>query len=204
MLGKTKSPLKVALIGGTFNPPTKCHIEIGCGILSLSLADEVWYVPNDKHPFRGIQPKKAHVLSFDQRIDLLQASLENMSRDVRERMKICEVDRGTTNITKETISSLRRVYSHEFLWVLGTDCVNEWHKWANIDWLLENVTFIVFPRKDHVPDESKYWGILRERHHVLDGLIEPTGGSSTEARLNPDGGLLFHNVVTLWKSFNNI
>src|SRR5215207_746315 len=43
--------MKIALFGGSFDPPHFGHFQIALHILEEKIADEVWFIPAKKHPF---------------------------------------------------------------------------------------------------------------------------------------------------------
>lgn len=191
--------IKIALFGGSFNPPTHSHTTVASEVLRLRLVDEVWFVPSANHPFKDTQARKATLQPFADRCLMLE-----LASSFCPRMKVEGVEdrEGLSGYTADTVRALQAAHpDHHFHWVLGTDCVGEFGKWSHVDWLLDNVTFIVFPRVGYPPDTtSPYWGRLQADHVVLEEhMVKLVAGSSTAARANPDGGLLHPGVAAYWK-----
>ena len=49
--------MRVAVYGGSFNPPHVAHAMVASWLLWTRLVDEVWLVPVFRHAFEGIQEK---------------------------------------------------------------------------------------------------------------------------------------------------
>ena len=184
--------MKIALIGGSFNPPTATHGLIGTEILRLGLVDEVWYVPSNTHPFAGEQKHKANRATFRARCDMVMGMLEDLKDP---RLLICLIETETPDgYTKSVLSALQGGYpQHEFRWVTGTDCVKDFPKWKHIEWVLENTNLIVYPRQGY-----PYTGGLDPKHTVLDETQVKVGVGSSSAVRDGDLSLLTPSVARYW------
>lgn len=195
--------IRVAAIGGSFNPPTRGHGTIATEILRLGLADEAWFIPSYKHPFANMLDHKAKRATFEERCMLVNKLCEDLVKSdpsLKGKLKTNYVElliRGEC-YTKLVIETLReRNKGLEFMWVVGTDCVNDFPKWKHIEWLLDNVTMIVYPREGY-----PYTGGLGKRHIILDpSKVKSTPGSSSQVRKEGSGSdLLTPGVAGFWKS----
>jgi nicotinic acid mononucleotide adenylyltransferase len=41
---------KIAILGGSFDPPTDGHLHVAAGVVQTKAADEVWMMPCGKRP----------------------------------------------------------------------------------------------------------------------------------------------------------
>jgi nicotinate-nucleotide adenylyltransferase len=191
--------MKVALIGGSFNPPTRMHGRVATEILRLGLVDEVWFVPSNKHPFAASQPHKANRASFEDRCHMVRLLIEDLRRGD---LRVSEVEKSIEGecYTKTVVERMQSRYPDiTFMWVAGSDCVKDFPKWVHIDWVLENVTIIVYPRKGH-----PYVGGLDTSKHIVvqesDVYVEE--GSSTRVR-DGDLSLLTPHVASYWETIRS-
>ena len=193
--------MKVALMGGSFNPPTKDHLRAAQEILRLGLVDMVCFVPAANHPFADEQEHKRDMLSIYDRGEMLWRMISKTEDRHNITVSFLEETRSLSGYTWETIANFKESSpDNEYFWVMGTDCVNDLGKWSRVEYILENVTIIAYPRGGYEPGDGGYWDILRTDHIVLtEDQVAVGEGSSTEARENPDGGLLDSDVAELWK-----
>ena len=197
--------MKVALIGGSFNPPTKMHGKMGAEILRLKLVDEVWYIPSNRHPFADIQASKSRRAPYDVRCDLVAALIQDMAASNPEtngRLRLCVVERDMEGecYTKNVVERLRALYRDiDFLWVTGTDCVADFPKWKYIDWVLENVPLIVYPRAGY-----PYTGNLGPKHFIIpETAVYTEAVSSTQVRKGSED-LLTPEVCRYWRDVRKL
>lgn len=95
--------------------------------------------------------------------------------------------------TKNVVEALMALHPHhEFMWVVGTDCVKDFPKWKYIEWVLENVTMIVYPRPGYA-----YEGGLGPKHIILSD-VPLVDASSSRVRAG-DTSLLTPSVARYWE-----
>lgn len=139
---------RVAIYGGSFDPPHLGHVFTVHYLLTRSDLDEVWIVPTAQHAFAK------DLTLFAQRVQLLKRLFNDISR-----VKVCEIEAegalsGYTFDTLEYLSS--RYPSHSFVLVIGADnivCSDRWHRF---DDLLERWPLIVIGRQGFETDLSRF------------------------------------------------
>lgn len=162
----------VALIGGSFNPPHKGHIQLGQSIFDLNMADTVAFMPCNDHAFG----KK--LIDGGRRIDMLRMALKGdhmctFSFEIENR-----TDGKTFNTVKKLFSSSYGGM-YDFKYVIGLDCALEIEKWYKWNELINTVPFIVFPRNGYVAPKNAWFN--KSPHLFLKDLhIQNT--SSSEIR----------------------
>lgn len=128
--------MKIAVLGGRFDPPHIGHLLIAQQVLELRPEiDKVLLVPANKHNWKEI------VASPSQRIEMLK-NFEGNGIEISDN----EIRRGGTSYAIDTINSLTEETGAEIFWIVGSDIVAEFHKWKKPEELLEAATFLVFPR----------------------------------------------------------
>jgi len=158
--------IKIALLGGSFNPIHNKHIEIIKQIQKTGVVDEVWILPCGKHTFGK------ELVHAKDRIKMIKLAIKNM-----DGVKIClEEIKNNSGVTIDTIRSLKKKYPYEFYFVIGSDILREIHLWDKYEELFKEVKFIVVLRKGFP---------LRKIKGMKVGLVlndKINGISSTEIR----------------------
>jgi nicotinate-nucleotide adenylyltransferase len=134
---------RIALLGGSFNPPHVGHQMIALWILSTEQADQVWLVPCSQHPF-GKQ-----LAAFEHRVQMCRLA----ARDFPERSVIVsdvEESLGGGGRTLITIQHLLREHpDHRFSLVIGSDILKEKDAWYRFDEIEALVDVVVVGRSGH-------------------------------------------------------
>ncbi len=143
--------MRVALYGGSFNPPHLGH-QLACTV-ALAAArpaiDELWMVPTFAHPFgKTLAP-------FGDRVAMCRAAARIFGGRVQ--VSHIEEELGGASYTISTWKALTaRFPTHEFLLLIGADVASErarWHAWPELAAL---ATFLVLGRTGYaagsVPD----------------------------------------------------
>jgi nicotinate-nucleotide adenylyltransferase len=132
--------MRIAILGGSFNPPHMCHVFMSCYVLAAFDIDQVWFVPCYKHAFG----KK--LVPFHHRFTMCCLAVESL-RENLVKVSAIEKERHGTSWTIDTVRYLKASYpEHDFTWVIGSDMLDELDKWKDFDQLQELVSFIVVPR----------------------------------------------------------
>ncbi|MBX7101333.1 MAG: nicotinate-nicotinamide nucleotide adenylyltransferase [Myxococcaceae bacterium] len=131
--------MKVALLGGSFNPPHVGHLMAALYARTALGFDEVWLVPSFHHPFhKPLAP-------FADRVALCGA----MTADVGPWLKVCEAERdvGGEGRTIELLEYLLpRNAGTRFSLVIGSDIVRDLPSWKAFDRIEQLVDVVVLQR----------------------------------------------------------
>jgi nicotinate-nucleotide adenylyltransferase len=136
--------MQIALFGGSFDPPHLGHQTVITQLLQRQIADEVWLVPVQNHPFH-----KAMSLAED-RLNMLQLAVADLPAAVADKTKIeqYEIDRPEVSYSWTTLEALAAKYpQHTFSWVIGSDNLASFDQWYKFEKLLEQFTVYVYPRQ---------------------------------------------------------
>jgi nicotinate-nucleotide adenylyltransferase len=134
--------MKIAVLGGSFNPPHMCHVFMSCYVLAAFDIDQVWFVPCYKHAFRK------ELVSFHHRFTMCCLAVESLREELVAVSSI-EKNRDGTSWTIDTVRYLKTSYpEHDFTWIIGSDVLDELDTWKDVDQLQELISFIVIPRAD--------------------------------------------------------
>jgi nicotinate-nucleotide adenylyltransferase len=146
MNNQPAKPLKVAVLGGSFDPVHLGHLHIAGQVLELGAADEVWFIPSGRHRFK----QDTIMLDFDARIGLIKRAITS-----EPRFKCLDIDKAGLGdgSTCEIMQRLKAAYPlHLFSFLIGMDNLSQLPSWFNFQWLKENVRFLVSIRPGYNPD----------------------------------------------------
>ncbi|MHB8417302.1 MAG: nicotinate-nicotinamide nucleotide adenylyltransferase [Myxococcales bacterium] len=121
--------MRVALLGGSFNPPHLAHVLCAAQILSLREPDELWIVPAVRHPFgKPLAP-------YADRLAMAELAIAPLGPRVRvSRAEEAAAAAGSRGTTVELLRHLRAVRPGDhFLLVVGSDILLEKDRWARFD-----------------------------------------------------------------------
>lgn len=131
--------MRVALFGGSFNPPHVAHQLVGLYVLETRAVDELWLVPSFQHPFgKALTP-------FPHRL----AMCERVAAALGPRARACDVEAqlGGSSRTLRTVTALQdRHPGHAFSLIIGADLIAELPSWYGSEELQRRVSFIVIGR----------------------------------------------------------
>lgn len=170
-----------AVFGGTFDPVHFGHIGLADYLLKAGHAARVVFLPAPHPPHKsGLEPAP-----FADRAAMLRAAIGGHAG-----MSVSELEgeRQGPSYTVETLDVLKRRFpERKFVWVIGSDSLNQLHLWYEADRLVRENRFLVYPRPGAEADlpllRSVWPAELAEklRASVLTGAPE-FETSSTEVR----------------------
>lgn len=129
---------KIGLLGGSFNPAHAAHVLISQIALSRLGLDRVWWVVTPGNPLKsnGGLPPLADRL----------AQCRDLVADSRIVITGFETELGTA-YTAATLSFLRRRHPKvDFVWIMGADCLAEFHRWRQWRGIFELLPIVVVDR----------------------------------------------------------
>lgn len=143
------APLKVGILGGTFNPPHYGHLMIGEQVADQLHLDQIRFMPNALPPH--VDEKKT--IDAKDRVNMVRAAIMgNRQFDI----ELSEVLRGGESYTYDTMAALKEAHPNvEYYFIIGGDEVAYLPTWHRIDDLLELVHFVGVHRKGQ-PTETDY------------------------------------------------
>jgi nicotinate-nucleotide adenylyltransferase len=131
--------MKVALFGGSFNPPHVAHQLVALYVLETQAVDELWFVPAFQHPFdKPLAP-------FSDRRQMCELATAPLA----PRARVCDIEArlGGASRTLRTVKALQQAHPDiTFSLVVGADLVGEIPSWHGAEELTRIVTFIVVGR----------------------------------------------------------
>ncbi len=131
---------RIGILGGTFNPVHVGHLLIAQDALEQAGLDQVIFIPSAKPPHKAAPD----LASPRQRWHMLQLALAGNPRFTADDV---ELRRGGKSYSIDTVVELqRRQPRAEFFFIIGSDSVQELHRWKEADRLVRLCRFIVLAR----------------------------------------------------------
>ena len=130
--------MRIGVLGGSFNPPTKAHIELSNKCVEMGLCDKVIWVPvNDAYKKSTNVPQKI-------RADMVEIALRD-EKNIDYSLHEMEFDRIVR--THESLSILQSRYpDDELLFIAGADKIC--FKWMQKEDFIKEFGYILVNRGD--------------------------------------------------------
>jgi nicotinate-nucleotide adenylyltransferase len=131
--------MRVALFGGSFNPPHVAHQLAALYVLETAPVDALWFVPAFEHAFG--KP----LVAFEDRL----AMCELAAAALGPRVRVSDVERelGGRSLTLRTVRRLGELHpEHAFSLVIGSDLLGDVSSWYGADELVRTIPFVVVGR----------------------------------------------------------
>lgn len=141
---------RIALLGGSFNPPHLGHVGIVRYVLDRNLADAVWVIPAAAHPYaKPLAP-------FSDRMAMCHLAFQGIPDVV---VSDVESQLPQPSYTVQTLRHLIRSFApqkREFFLIVGSDIASDIPNWKDSGELLKLATLIEVPRgpRSPIPDVS--------------------------------------------------
>jgi nicotinate-nucleotide adenylyltransferase len=135
-----RSPPRIGLLGGSFNPIHMGHLILAQSALEAFDLAQVWFIPAAQPPHKGT----GAVLPAAHRLAMVEAAIEG---DWRYEVNQLELLRPGPSYAIDTVRELRECYPAEDLcFIIGSDTLTELHLWKDINDLLPLCRFLTLAR----------------------------------------------------------
>ncbi len=153
--------MRIAVFGGTFDPPHNGHIQIAKAAIQAGIAERVLFVPAYKPPH-----KTQHKISdFKHRLAMLELALNGLGC-----VEISTMEAKRSNKPSYTCNTMEELSAahpeNEYLLLIGGDSLRQLHTWHRAAELVEKWELAVYPRKSETPslkEFSKNWNAEESR-----------------------------------------
>lgn len=130
--------MRLAVYGGSFDPPHRAHVLAAKHVLATGQADRVLVVPVFQHAF------SKHMEPFEHRVRMCEIAFGGLEH---VEVSAIEAELPPPSYTVQTLRALQGRYPRaELRFVVGTDALRESHKWHNFDELRQLAPLIVLGR----------------------------------------------------------
>lgn len=152
--------LKIGLYFGSYNPIHIGHLAIANYMVEFTDIDQLWFVVSPQNPHKI----KENLLADYHRLELVNRAIEN---DDRFRASNIEFNLPKPSYTIDTLTYLQERHpDYSFVILMGSDNLENFHKWKNFEMILENYGVIVYPRPGF--DKSKM--LVHKNITVVEGV----------------------------------
>ena len=177
------SPVRIGLLGGSFNPAHGGHRRISRFAVQALGLDEVWWLVSPGNPLKPA----AGMASLAARV----ASARAQARGARIRVTAIERELGT-RYTVDTLCAIsRRWRKRRFIWLMGADNLAQLHRWRDWRRLARTMPIAVIARPGYdaraIVSPAMAW--LRRYRRSADSLHGPEQWSAPTLvllRFDPD------------------
>ena len=185
--------MRVALFGGTFDPPHRGHLAIAGAAANAFELDRVWFAPVGRQPLKA----KGGASAFADRVAMVELAC---AADARFAVSLVDAPRadGRPNYTVDSLQALRdgmrgdmrgdmRDGGNGTLFnLVGADSFLHVRQWREPDRLLELAEWIVVSRPGFSLEgleRMKLTAAQRARVHVLAGVDEDVSATGLREEL---------------------
>jgi len=164
--------MKIGLYFGTFNPIHTGHLIIANHLVENSDLDAVWFVVTPHNPLKD----KKSLLADHHRLAMVHIAVEDYPK-----MEVSDIEfqLPLPNYTVHTLAYIGEKFpQHSFSLLMGNDNIQNFHKWKNYEYILDNYQIYVYPRLVDLKEKSDFVG-HKNVHFVKAPILEL---SATEIR----------------------
>ena len=160
--------LRVAILGGSFNPPTLAHMSIGTEIMKRNLSDLLFYVPCAHRTDKQLFLNKEH------RLKMLELSIQHHFNQYPFKVKTqnqptldeyrgrVAIDTYEIDLYQEMLPT-EQLFKHYqltypdicFQFVIGSDLLDSLEHWEGYDEVLKELDYLVFERGGYAINTEK-------------------------------------------------
>jgi nicotinate-nucleotide adenylyltransferase len=170
--------IKVAILGGAFDPIHEGHIQVAKFVLNTSREfDEVWMMPCFSHLYNKKMESAEHRLAMCKLAAKVDGRIRVSDYEVKK-----ELTGETYHLLKLLMGEDFAKTRYDFSWIVGIDNANTFDKWVNYQDLERMVRFVVVPRKG--VDPTAEWFLKPPHLYLTSEHHRPMEVSSTEIRLD--------------------
>jgi nicotinate-nucleotide adenylyltransferase len=145
---------RVAVFGGTFDPPHSGHLKIAEQLISDGYTDNILFMPA-LHP-----PHKLNVnySSFQDRFNMLHKALKSLPDSDKYKVSMLEKDfADRPSYTYNTLEYLtNKDSSIDYIIIIGADNLLTLHQWYKAKELIERWNILTYPRRGYENIQSLY------------------------------------------------
>jgi nicotinate (nicotinamide) nucleotide adenylyltransferase len=166
---------QIAILGGSFDPPTIAHIQIACEVYNnIPEISEVFIIPcGDGRSDKSLRTPSSH------RLKMLKFILEDLlTEQIPIKIDTTEIDKGEYIPTYFLLKDLEKKYpDKEFVFIIGSDLIEGLYCWDESEKLVNEYKFIIIKRDNYPLNQNVK--LFPKNYNVLESI---NTGSSTDIR----------------------
>ena len=134
---------KIGIMGGTFNPIHKGHVDIAVAAYEQFSLDEIWFMPNNIPAYKSTKG----IVSGKDRYNMISLAIAE-----HENFKVSDFEliREGKTYSYETFTLLNRKYPDcKFYFIMGADSLFYFEQWVHPEIILDNADLLVASRDEN-------------------------------------------------------
>lgn len=169
--------MKIAIYGGSFNPPHLGHLEAAKTVCAELAPDKLLIIPDNIPPHKAMDPGSP---TAEERLALCRIAFSSIPGAEISDM---EIRRRGKSYTAHTVRELRERYPDDELFlVVGSDMLLSFEEWYEFEYLLSECTLAVVSREEDDLDALRaHKALLSEKYaarvHILQHAPLPMNSS---------------------------
>lgn len=172
--------MKIAVYGGSFNPPHLGHLEAARSVCEELAPDLMYIIPDNVPPHKEMDDTSPEA---EDRLALCRLNFAPLEK---AQVSDMEILRSGRSYTADTVSRLREKHPEDELYLtLGSDMFLSFEEWYMYPYLLENCTLAVISRQTDDGEKLMEHKAYMEREYGARIVLVPHEAlpmSSTEIR----------------------
>jgi len=158
--------MKIGLFFGSFNPIHIGHKVIASYLVDFTDLDKVMFLVSPQNPLK----QKISLLDQYHRLQIIRAEIEDNSKLA---VSDIEFDMPKPSYTIDTLVRLKEKYpENDYSIIMGSDNLQNFHKWKNYEQILEDYSVYVYPRPGYEISGS------HKNIHLIEGVPQMEISSS--------------------------
>jgi len=158
--------MKIAVLGGSFNPVHIGHLSLADAVCNELGYDKVLFIPTATPPHKKLC---ADFANAEDRFNMLKEAIADDERFIADR---CELDRGGVSYTYDTLLELYERYKDELVgkigFIMGSDLIAGFHLWHNAEQIARIADLILASRQTGVLNAAKEHTSVEENTPIGD------------------------------------
>jgi len=183
--------LRIGLLGGSFNPAHEGHRYVAETAIKRMKLDYVWFLVSPQNP---LKPANG-MMALERRL----ASARAVTRGDR-RLIVSDLEQAIrSRYTNDTVRVLKSRFSDvQFFWLMGSDNLEQFHRWQHWQDILDLVPAIVVQRPGWVlaPLKAKAIQAMGYRFTIVDGRRNELSATAIRARGGEVRAAMIHSPAT--------
>jgi len=139
--------MKIAILGGSFDPPHFGHWLVANQVRELLNLDEIWLMPCASHPFHKITSSAEHRLKMTRFLASKQIKVSDY-----------EIKKNKISYTIDALDYFHERYpKNHFFLIIGSDQIKDFKKWQRWQEIINKYSLVIFPREKNHLDLKTYF-----------------------------------------------
>ncbi|MDR1017291.1 MAG: nicotinate-nucleotide adenylyltransferase [Lachnospiraceae bacterium] len=132
---------KIGIMGGTFDPIHKGHLQLAEFVYKDLKLDSVWFMPNANPPHKD---NKKIVSDAKHRVEMVSLAIRNYPGF---KLSTFESEKSETSYTYKTLEELKTIHPNDdFYFIIGTDSLFSILSWVHPEKIFPLATLVVIKR----------------------------------------------------------